>query len=43
MSCLFCKEYHGLKEPCRKGIMVQNLSESFNCEYYEYNGECNAD
>lgn len=37
MSCVFCKEYHGLNEPCNRGITVQNLSESFNCEYYEYN------
>ena len=43
MSCLFCKEYQGLKEPCNRGITVQNLIESFNFEYYEYNGECNAD
>ncbi len=41
MSCVFCKEYQGLKEPCNRGITVQNLSESFNCEYYEYNGGLN--
>ena len=39
MSCGFCKEYKGLNEPCNRGITVQNLSESFNCEYYNYNGE----
>ena len=41
MSCVFCKEYQGLREPCNRGITVQNLSESFNCEYYEYNGGLN--
>ena len=38
MSCLFCKEYRGLKEPCTKGITIENLSESFDCEFYKYNG-----
>ena len=39
MSCKFCEHYKGLDEPCNRGITVQNLSESFNCEYYTYNGE----
>ena len=39
MSCIYCKEYKGLQEPCNKGITVQTLSESINCEYYQYNGE----
>jgi hypothetical protein len=38
MSCLFCVEYRGLKEPCTKGITIENLSESFDCEFYKYNG-----
>ena len=42
MSCGFCEHYKGLNEPCQKGITVQNLSESFNCEYYCYNGELNG-
>ncbi|MBR3213136.1 MAG: hypothetical protein IKF79_01355 [Methanosphaera sp.] len=41
MSCAFCKEYQGLKTPCKQGITVQNLSESFSCDYYTYNGELN--
>ena len=40
MSCIFCKEYRGIHEPCNRGITVQTLSESIDCEYYEYNGEC---
>ena len=40
MSCIYCTCYNGLNEPCQKGITVQNLSESFDCEYYQYNGEC---
>lgn len=37
MSCFVCTEYNGLKEPCNKGICIQNGSESFNCNYYQYN------
>ena len=43
MSCMFCTEYKGIGEPCNRGITVQNLSESFNCEYYKYNGELNGE
>ena len=38
MSCMFCKEYMGLKQQCRKKINVENGSESFNCPHYHYNG-----
>ena len=40
MSCVFCENYKGLGEPCNRGMTVQTLSESIDCEYYEYNGEC---
>ena len=39
MSCIYCIHYQGLHESCLKGITVQNLSESFNCEYYTYDGK----
>lgn len=39
MSCIYCIEYRGLNEPCNKGLLVENLSESFNCDYYQYNQE----
>ena len=38
MSCVFCEYYKELKTECRKGRFVENLSESFDCEYYDYNG-----
>ena len=41
MSCKFCVHYKKLGCPCDKGITVQNLSESFNCEHYTYNGDLN--
>lgn len=41
MSCIFCIEYEGLNKVCKQGTIVKNLSESFSCEYYEYNGELN--
>ncbi len=37
MSCVYCSEYQGLKKPCNKGKTIETLSESFNCEYYQYN------
>ena len=39
MSCIFCINYKGLQEPCKKGITVETSYESFNCKFYEYNGE----
>ena len=39
MSCMVCREYMGLKQKCRKKIMVENGSESFNCSHYYYNGQ----
>ena len=42
MSCVFCTEYKGLKRLCRKWIFVENLSESFDCEHYNYNQEVKA-
>jgi hypothetical protein len=39
MSCMFCKFYEGLNEYCLRGLMVESGNESFDCNYYEYNGE----
>ena len=39
MSCIFCKSYCGAELYCLKGEYVRTTYESFNCEYYEYNGE----
>ena len=39
MSCIYCIYYEGLREPCKKGMTVQTLSESINCEHYQYNQE----
>ena len=41
MSCVFCKRYSGLKHWCSARILVNTLSESFACGYYEYNGDLN--
>ena len=43
MSCIYCTNYQGLNKPCYKGIHVETLSESFNCEYYTYDGSCKAE
>ena len=43
MSCVFCTYYVKLKHECRKGRFVENLSESFDCEHYTYNGELKHD
>ena len=39
MSCIFCKSYKGLQKNCKHGVKVKNSYESFNCKFYEYNGE----
>lgn len=39
MSCMFCKFYNSLKQPCQKRIKVETGSESFNCPHYTYNGK----
>ena len=39
MSCIFGKNYESLNKPCLKGIMIKSGSESFNCDFYRYNGE----
>jgi len=36
MSCVYCKHYQGLKKKCRKGKLIKNLSESFDCQDYKY-------
>lgn len=41
MNCIYCEYYRKIGCPCQKGITVQNLSESFNCPHYNYNGELN--
>lgn len=43
MSCVFCKNYQGLNCSCTIGTLIQTLSESFDCDKYEYNGECKSD
>lgn len=35
MSCIYCTNYQGHDEPCDKGIIVQTLNESIDCEYYD--------
>ena len=41
MFCLFCIEYQGLDEPCKRGTHVTNIQDTMRCEHYQYNGECN--
>lgn len=42
MSCVYCKHYKGLQKKCEKGVEIKNLSESFNCENYQYNQKVKA-
>ena len=42
MSCLFCNYYKGIGEKCKKGTIVENTYESFDCEDYEYNQGLNV-
>ena len=43
MSCVYCVYYEGLDRKCRKGTMIKNLSESFNCPDYRYDGKVTYD
>ena len=42
MFCLYCIEYQGLDEHCRKGKNIHNIQEVMNCTDYKYNGEVNG-
>ena len=39
MFCLYCREYQGLDNECRKGIKPTDLQRTMNCTDYSYNGE----
>ena len=39
MSCFFCRYYNGLFKECGKNVIVNNLSESFDCRYYDKNSD----
>ena len=43
MSCIYCTNYQGRDEPCFKGVTVQTLNESIDCEDYCYDGSCKVE
>ena len=43
MSCIYCTNYQGRDEPCYKGVTVQTLNESIDCEDYCYDGSCKVE
>ena len=41
MFCLYCTEYQGLNEPCRKDKNIHNIKDVMECPDYHYNGGVN--
>ena len=43
MFCLYCTEYQGLDNDCRKGKNIHNIKDVMECEDYKYNGDVNGE
>lgn len=41
--CLYCTEYQGLDNDCRKGKNIHNIKDVMECEDYKYNGDVNGE